>query len=128
MPYHFHQMYPNFFYEVIGTATLFMVREGTSGYVPLPYPSTRYRYVYPTSGYGYPCNIGRNQVSKDIEEVIEANCGFVEKIMDSIYKSKFWTKCPYCEMEFLYLRFFKNGNRSCPICGKFFIMKDDQGN
>ena len=48
--------------------------------------------------------------------------------MDSIYKSKFWTKCPYCEMEFQYPTFFKNHNRSCPICGKYFIMKDDQGN
>ena len=69
----------------------------------------------------------KNQVSEDIEEDIEANCGFVEEIMDSIYKSKFWTKCPYCIMEFQYLTFFKNGNR-CPICGKYFIMKDDQGN
>ena len=65
---------------------------------------------------------------EDIEEVIEANCGFVEEIMESIYKSKFWTKCPYCEMEFQYPTFFKNGNSSCPICGKYFIMKDDQGN
>ena len=48
--------------------------------------------------------------------------------MDSIYKSKFWTKCPYCKMEFQYPTFFKNGNRSCPICGKYFIMKDEQGN
>ena len=60
----------------------------------------------------------RNQVSGDIEEVIEAHCGFVEEIMDSIYKSKFWTKCPYCEMEFQYPTFFKNGNRSYPICGE----------
>ena len=35
-----------------------MVREGTSGYVPLPYPSTR--YVYPTPGYGYPCNTDKS--------------------------------------------------------------------
>ena len=48
--------------------------------------------------------------------------------MDSIYKSKFWTKCPYCEMEFQYPTFFKNCNHSCPICGKYIIMKDDQGN
>ena len=48
--------------------------------------------------------------------------------MDSIYKSKFWTKCPCCEMEFHYPTFFKNGNRSCPICGKYFFMKDNQGN
>ena len=48
--------------------------------------------------------------------------------MDSIYKSKFWTKCPYCEMEFQYPIVFKNGNRSYPICGKYFIMKDEQGN
>ena len=70
----------------------------------------------------------RNQVWKDIEEVIEAHCGFVEEIMDSIYKSKFLTKCPHCEMEFQYLTFFKNGNCSCPICGKNFITKDIQGN
>ena len=31
-------------------------------------------------------------------------------------------------MEFQYPTIFKNGNRSCPICGKYFIMKDDQGN
>ena len=46
-PYHFDQMYPIFFYEVLGTATLFMVREGTYGYVPFPYPSTRYVYPVP---------------------------------------------------------------------------------
>ena len=53
---------------------------------------------------------------------IEANCRIVEEIIG------FWTKCPYCEMEFQYPTFFKNRNRSCPICGKYFIMKDDQGN
>ena len=47
--------------------------------------------------------------------------------MDCIYKSKFWAKCP-SEMEFQYPTFFKNCNRSCPICGKYIIMKDDQGN
>ena len=31
-------------------------------------------------------------------------------------------------MEFQYPTFFKNGYRSCPISGKYFIMKDDQGN
>ena len=48
--------------------------------------------------------------------------------MGSIYKSKFLAKCPYCEMEFQYPTCFKNGNHSCPICGKYFIMKYDQGN
>ena len=48
--------------------------------------------------------------------------------MDSIYKSKIWTKCPYCEMEFQYSTFFKNVNRSCPIWGKYFILKHEQGN
>ena len=48
--------------------------------------------------------------------------------MDSMYKSKFCTKCSYCEMEFQYPTFFKNVNRSCPICGKCFIMKDEQSN
>ena len=47
--------------------------------------------------------------------------------MDSIYKSKFWTKCPYCEMEFQYPTSFKNCNRSCPICSKHFTMEDDLG-
>ena len=64
----------------------------------------------------------------DIEEVIEANYIFIEEIMDSIYKSKFLAKCPYCEMEFQYLTFFNNCNHSCPICAKYIIMKDDQGN
>ena len=70
----------------------------------------------------------KNQVFEDIEETIEAHCGFVGQNMDFIYKSKFWTKCPYCEMEFQYSTFFKNGNRSYPICSKYFIMKDDQSN
>ena len=48
--------------------------------------------------------------------------------MDSLYKSNFLTKCPYCEMEFQYPTFFKNGNHSYPICGKYFIMKEDEGN
>ena len=48
--------------------------------------------------------------------------------MGSIYKSKFLAKCPYCEMEFQYPTCFKNVNHSCPICGKYFIMKDDKGN
>ena len=48
--------------------------------------------------------------------------------MDSIYRSKFWTKYPYCGMEFQYPTVFKNGNPSFPICGKYFIMKDEQGN
>ena len=65
---------------------------------------------------------------KILKKSFEAQYGFVEEIMDSIYKSKFWTKCPYCKMEFQYPTFFKNGNRSCPISGKYFIMKDDQGN
>ena len=56
------------------------------------------------------------------------HCIYIVEIMDSICRSKFWTKYPYCEMEFQYPTFFKNGNRSCPICGKHFIMKNDQGN
>ena len=70
----------------------------------------------------------RNQVSEDIEQVIEAHCGFVEEIMDYIYISKFWTKCSYCEMELQYPTFFLNDDRSCSICGEYFIMKNDQGN
>ena len=56
------------------------------------------------------------------------HCIYIEEIVDSIYRSKFWTSCLYCEIEFQYLTVFKNGNRSCPICGKYFIMKDDYGN
>ena len=48
--------------------------------------------------------------------------------MDSIYKSTFWAKCPYCKMEFQYPTFSKNGYLSYPICGKYCIMKNDQGN
>ena len=36
--------------------------------------------------------------------------------------------CPYCEMKLQYSTVFKNENRSCPICGKYFIMKGDEGN
>ena len=31
-------------------------------------------------------------------------------------------------MGFQYPTLFKKGNHSCPVCGKYFIMKDDQGN
>ena len=47
---------------------------------------------------------------------------------NSIYKSKFWTKCPFCEMEFEYMKNFKNQNRLCLICGKSFVMEEYQDN
>ena len=46
--------------------------------------------------------------------------------MNSIYKSKFWTKCP-CK-EFENMTIYKDLNHSCPMCGNSFIMKEYQGN
>jgi hypothetical protein len=43
--------------------------------------------------------------------------------MNSIYKSKFWTKCPFVKWSLS-----KNHNYFCPICGKSFIMKEYQDN
>lgn len=48
--------------------------------------------------------------------------------MDFIYKLKFFTKCPFFEMAFEYMTIYKYLNRSCPICGNSFIMKECQGN
>ena len=47
---------------------------------------------------------------------------------NSIYKSKFWTICPFCEMEFEYMTIFKNQNLFFLICGKSFIMEEYQDN
>jgi len=45
-----------------------------------------------------------------------------------IYKSKFCTKCHFCEMKFKYMTNFKNQNRFCSICGKSFIIEEYQDN
>ena len=66
-------------------------------------------------------------ISEVVEEVVKANRKIVQKIWIP-YLNLYFGLCPYCEMELQYLTFFKNGNNSFPICGKYFTTKDDQGN
>lgn len=52
---------------------------------------------------------------------------FKDRQKMSVNKSRFWTKCHFCKMEFMFPSICKNKRFNFPTCGQIFIMEECQG-